>query len=344
MLSPGDSNSIRVCTIPGRHGYVDRCLDGARDVQHLPDPTGNTSQADPWQASPALSPDWVAAHAAEIDIVHLHFGFEHRTPRELQTWVETLARLQIALVLTVHDLDNPHVAGQVAHHRSLGVLTRAAAAVLTLTQGAAELIQRDYGIGVQVVAHPHQFDLGLVGRRIRPRSGRSGRIGLNLRSQRANVDAPAALALLEFAPPCAQVVVRTSETTLRAGNPVGALVREGQRNGHWEVDAVAGYSGEHELWEFLSGLDALLLPYRWGTHSGWVESCWDVGTTVVAPPVGHYAQQHEVTELALDSAPDTIRRILGELRPLGGASPERRHAEQVEVAASHAQTYRRVMR
>ncbi|MEO8851984.1 MAG: hypothetical protein ABI360_09670 [Allobranchiibius sp.] len=343
MPSRGEPSPIRVCTIPGRHRYVDRCLEGAEDVQHLPDPTGSTSYADPWQPSPALRPDWIAEHAGDIDVVHLHFGFEHRTPGQLRKWVEALALHHIALVLTVHDLDNPHVAEQETHHRSLGLLINAAAETLTLTQGAAEFIQRRYGVTAQVVAHPHQFDLGLVGRRIRPRSGRGGLIGLNLRSMRKNVDAPAALALLEHAPASSQVVVRVSQSTLAGNDRVGAMVAQGAQDGRWEVDAVDGYTGDHELWEFLSGIDALLLPYRWGTHSGWVESCWDVGTTVIAPPVGHYAQQHPVTELSLDSAPETVRRVLGDLRPNGGASAQARHAERVEVAASHALTYHRVL-
>ncbi len=343
MPSQGESGPIRVCTIPGRHSYVDRCLDGAAGVQHLPDPAGSTSYADPWQPSPALRPDWIAAHAAEIDVVHLHFGFEHRTPGQLQKWVDALAVHHIALVLTVHDLDNPHVTDQETHHRSLRLLIRAAAETFTLTEGAAQFIGRRYGVTAQVVAHPHQFDLGLVGRRIRPRSGRGGVIGLNLRSPRENVDAPAALALLANAPASTRVVVRVSRSILTGNGRVGVLVQQGAQDGQWDVDAVDGYTCEHELWTFLSGIDALLLPYRWGTHSGWVESCWDVGTTVVAPPVGQYAEQHPVTELPLDSTPDTIRRVLGELRPNGAATPQDRHAAQVEVAATHAQAYRRVV-
>lgn len=339
-----DAAAIRVSTVPGRHGYVDRCLAGATGVEHLPDPTGSTSGADPWQPSPVLRPEWIDAHAAEIDLVHLHFGFEHRTPEQLQTWTDTLARQQIALVLTVHDLDNPHLADQRGHHRSLTILTRAAAAVLTLTQGAAQELERSYGVEATVVAHPHQFDLGLVGRRIRPRSNRSGRIGVNLRSLRENVDARAALALLQHAPPTAQVVVRVSHAALADGGPVGALVREGVSKGQWEVDAVPGHTSEHDLWEFLSGIDALLLPYRWGTHSGWVESCWDVGTTVVAPPVGHYTEQHPVTELALDADEATIYRVLNELHPSGGATADDRRVEQFRVATSHAQIYRSVLR
>ncbi len=34
-----------------------------------------------------------------------------------------------------------------------------------------------------------------------------------------------------------------------------------------------------------------MLPYAFGTHSGWVEACHDLGTTVLAPRTGHWVEQ-----------------------------------------------------
>ncbi|MBO1754993.1 glycosyltransferase [Allobranchiibius sp. CTAmp26] len=342
MPSLPEPRPVRVCTIPGRHPYVDRCLTGAPDVVHLPDSGASTSYADPWRPSPALDPSWVRAYAGEVDVMHLHFGFEHRTPQQLRTWADTLAAQDIPLVLTVHDLDNPHTTGQERHHASLGVLTKAAAVTITLTRGAADDLKRRYGVTAHVIPHPHQFDLGLVSRRVRARARRGGRIGLNLRSLRPNVDAAAALALLRHAPADADIVIRVSTAAL-SGNGVGALVAAGAREGRWHVEEVAGYTDERQLWEFLSGIDALLLPYRWGTHSGWVESCWDVGTSVVTPAVGHYGEQHPTVTLSLDARPEVVRQVLGELRPAAGATTQERRAEQSDVAARHAAIYRRAL-
>ena len=283
------------------------------------------------------------AYAGEVDVVHVHFGYEHRTPQQLRTWTETLAALNIPLVLTVHDLDNPHTAGQETHHASLGVLTQAAAATITLTHGAAADLHRRYGVTPHVIPHPHSFDLGLVGRRVRARARRGGRIGLNLRSPRPNVDAAGALALLQHAPAGAALVVRVSAATMQGKDQVGDQVAAGARAGRWEVQTVPGYTDERELWEFLSSIDALLLPYRWGTHSGWVESCWDVGTTVVAPAVGFYSEQHPTVTLSLDARPDVVQQVLGELRPIAGATAPGRREEQTQVAAGHALIYRQVL-
>ena len=39
-----------------------------------------------------------------------------------------------------------------------------------------------------------------------------------------------------------------------------------------------------------------VLPYRFGTHSGWLEACFDLGTAVIAPSCGFYRQQHPCGE------------------------------------------------
>ena len=46
-----------------------------------------------------------------------------------------------------------------------------------------------------------------------------------------------------------------------------------------------------DLERYLRRAHATVLPYRWGTHSGWLELARDLGTRVVAPSCGHYAEQ-----------------------------------------------------
>lgn len=348
-----DSAPVRVCTVPGRHPYVDRCLVGAAGVIHCDDPAGSTSYADPWRPSPVLEPQWIRAHAAEMDVIHVHFGFEHRAPQQLSQWVQELKQIGVPLVVTVHDLDNPHLTDQRLHHESLGVLIDAATTLVTLTPGAADEIGRRYGKTPRVVPHPHQFALNYVGTRSRPRAVRGGRIGVNLRSLRPNVDAEAALRMLCHLPADWTAVVRVSAalpngTCDHAGGRIADQLRDGAAAGRWEVHGVPGWSSEYDLWEFVAGLDALLLPYRWGTHSGWVESCWDVGTEPVAPGIGHYADQHPVTECAPDATAEIVHRALASIAPatdreLASRASERRR-EQREIAAGHALLYREVLR
>jgi hypothetical protein len=51
------------------------------------------------------------------------------------------------------------------------------------------------------------------------------------------------------------------------------------------------YFADDELWSFMLAVDAVLLPYVFGTHSGFLEACRDLGTTVIAPSCGAFADQ-----------------------------------------------------
>lgn len=57
-----------------------------------------------------------------------------------------------------------------------------------------------------------------------------------------------------------------------------------------------------ELWAYLESLDVSVLPYRFGTHSGWLEACFNLGTTVIAPSCGYFAEQHPCLSYRHDEA------------------------------------------
>ena len=55
-----------------------------------------------------LEPGWVDEHADEFDVMHVHFGFDAVSPEDLADVVPSLRRHGKPLVITVHDLRNPH--------------------------------------------------------------------------------------------------------------------------------------------------------------------------------------------------------------------------------------------
>jgi glycosyltransferase involved in cell wall biosynthesis len=103
---------------------------------------------------------------------------------------------------------------------------------------------------------------------------------------------------------------------------------------------------DDDLWRYLASLDVSVLPYRFGTHSGWLEACRDLGTTVVAPSCGYFAEQGPVLGYTHDEEsfdPDSLAAALTrahEERPRWGASLEDRRAQRVAVADAHARLYR----
>ena len=306
---------LRVASVPSEHPYVRHLAPVVEDgaVWRLPDPPVPGAPAGQWWPSPVLEPGWLRDPAAELDLVHVHCGFEHRTAAQLRELVAVLAALRLPLVLTVHDLQNPHLADQRSHGEALDVLVPTAAAVITLTPGAAAEITRRWGRTATVVPHPHVVPLERLGR---PRT-RSGLVGLHAKP-RANNDPDAVRAELGQA-------VRRLGLAL-APEPVGRL-------------------SDDALWDHLAGLDVLVLAYRSGTHSGFVEACHDLGTTVVAPLVGYLAEQHAVVTYDL-GVPGSLTTALIEAcsrRPLA-ADPGRRAAERDAGAASHVTLYRALSR
>jgi hypothetical protein len=51
-----------------------------------------------------------------------------------------------------------------------------------------------------------------------------------------------------------------------------------------------------ELIGYLTEVDVAVLPYVFGTHSGWVEAFHDAGTTVLTPDCGFFTEQHGTLE------------------------------------------------
>ena len=71
---------------------------------------------------------------------------------------------------------------------------------------------------------------------------------------------------------------------------VDGCARRGRRRAARLV--VHDFFTDAQLWAYLRDeIDVSVLPYRFGTHSGWLEACHDLGTAVVAPNCGYYREQ-----------------------------------------------------
>ena len=85
-----------------------------------------------------------------------------------------------------------------------------------------------------------------------------------------------------------------------------------------------------------------MLPYRFGTHSGWLEACFDLGTAVIAPSCGFYGQQRQCevfdyTETTFDA--DSLDRAVRVVhRPI----PGRHSAATGDLGATARRTNRTV--
>ena len=106
-----------------------------------------------------------------------------------------------------------------------------------------------------------------------------------------------------------------------------------------------------DLERYLRRAHVTVLPYRWGTHSGWLELARDLGTRVVAPSCGHYAEQwSDVVTYGYDEAhgldaPSLAAAVGDALSRPAPAPADRagRLAEAAAVRAAHARTYAGVL-
>jgi hypothetical protein len=359
-VTSGASRTITVASVPAGHVYVRHLAapDGRDGVTRLLDvpPVDGATVPGGWWPPVMLDAGWIAAHADELDVFHVHFGFDAKTPDELLAVVRALRECDIPLVFTLHDLRNPHHTDTALHDAQLDVLVSHAAEIITLTPGAGAEIRRRWGRTVEILPHPHVVELARIGFP-RPAGGGPFVVGLHAKSLRANMDVVAvaeSLAGTVAELPGARLRVDVHDEIFEPAAhwyapEVGAQLRAlAKYNGHIELREHP-YFSDAQLWRYFLELDVSVLPYRFGTHSGWLEACHDLGTTVIAPTCGFYAQQrpcltytHDVHHLDGASLAAAVRTAY-ERRPRWCASVDARRRERAAVAAAHRRLYERAL-
>ncbi|CAN5439842.1 hypothetical protein BH10ACT10_BH10ACT10_20990 [soil metagenome] len=345
--------NFRLLSVPSGHVYVDH-VDGD-GVTRLPDPVlpGRAAGA-PWWPPVALEAEWVLEHADEFDVFHVHFGFDARSPQQLRDLVEALDRAGKPLVYTVHDLRNPHHPDRADHDAQLDVLVPAADALVTLTAGAAAEIEQRWGRRATVLPHPHVVEEPTLSR---PRPSREEYVvGVHLKSLRASMDPlPVVEVLAKVVPqlPAARLRVDVHTDVMTPGferhDPAVAFRVQSLADAGLVDLHVHDFFTDDDLWDYFQGLDLSVLPYRFGTHSGWLEACYDLGTPVLVSDCGFYAEQRPCLSYRLgpdgldEAGLEAAVRAAYDERPAWRADPVARRAERDRIAAAHREIYRRVL-
>lgn len=327
----GEVGGLHVLSIPAGHVYTAAVRPS--DVTVAPDPE------DGWHPHPALDPLWWhrVSDAELPDLVHLHFGFDHLSVEDLRAFTATLRRRGVPLVLTVHNLDNPHVTDQADYHDKLGVLLDAAAARITLTDAAARHLPAD----TRVIPHPRVVEDP-------PRATGTGTaIGVFLKSLRTNVIAD---------PVFYRIVGRVVHRA--TGQPLRVHLHEDSRTAHLthalsgpEVADIIDLRShtplpDDALYRAVGQCGTVLLPYLRGTHSGWLEMCRDLGVSVAVPDCGMYADQVDdsrAVEKYATGDPLAAARALIHLHEQGPLPYTGDRGQQLtDIRRAHREVYREV--
>lgn len=262
--------AVRVVHHPAVHPYV----------RHIsPSAPTDVKELDVW--------DVPAVAAAGVDIVHLHFGFETRPSDELGAWANDLRRCGVALVHTVHDLDNPHLADQTCFHEQLATIVRHADALLTLTGWTADAVAARYGRRPGVIGHPHVVALSDIARRRAAPTARRGAY-IHAATVRPNLDVDLIERVADAATQIGGVHIHLRDTVIDTGRARRLLALADRPAVTVRVEPRLT---DDQLWDRLQHAAVVVLPYRWGTHSGLLEAAHDLGTPTAAPMLGAYAEQ-----------------------------------------------------
>jgi hypothetical protein len=353
---------LRVASVPSSHLYVRHLSHPERRdaVSRLPDPVPADGRKVPggWWPPVMLEPSWIARNHRRFDVFHVHFGFDAIDTDVLEDVVHELRLRQKPLIYTAHDLRNPHHPKPQAHVAQLDVLVPAADEVLTLTPGAAHAIKARWGRDAAVLPHPHILDPDRIDGP-RPAAQRFV-IGVHVKSLRANMDPfPVLDTLAETVATLDGAVLQIDvhDEIFEPGNhwyaPRAGAALCAYADHPGVVLRVHPYFSDTELWHYLSTLTVSVLPYRFGTHSGWLEACFDLGTAVIAPRCGFYDQQqpcetYEFTEDTFD--PESLQRAVcalylrhrnAQLAPR--ATWAQRCTQRIGIASAHRRIYETVM-
>ncbi|WP_010542240.1 hypothetical protein [Dietzia alimentaria] len=347
--------------MPAGHDYVRHAVGtavGTSAVHLLDDPILDPSDPARWWPHPALEAAERPGVLGGADVVHVHFGYEHRTPEQVAGFVSAVRDRGLALVVTVHDLTNPHETDPTAHLERTGHLVRGADAVITLTCGAATEIGRLWGVDARVIPHPRLLPAGVTEpHRLRHLEGLDGpspagrrSVGVMLGSLRSGIAAEELLPRLADAlPDGVDLVAMVRSDALSAARDPGharhaAALTLDLLHAREHVRLLPHeHLDDDELCRTLAGFDALVLPHRHGTHSGWLELCRDLGVPPVIPEIGHLLEQWGSPAGSYDPGQRGLTGLRDALQTALTSStvpPRAAEAEDGAVAAAHAEVYR----
>lgn len=300
-----------------------------------------------------------------VDVVHVHLGYDYLEPASVLDVVEHHDRTGVPMVVTVHDIVHLDPEDSQPRRDLTGLLVQAATQVLTLTDVAAHELWVRWGVEALVVAHPRLLDDPETSAAIRAsthlRAPGDTVVGVLLERMGENMAGPELLDLL--APVAAgrpgahlRIVVESQAWRDACGDDPESsgehLVAELAAEGGWESVRLLRYEPLNlrpVLAEF-AALDVCVLPYRFATHSAWLELCRDLGVTPVFPNVGclreqwfdrcdpakHSGQVYDPREPG--SLTWAVQTAIDEPR---GAPPRVEGADPRAVMSAHERVYRK---
>jgi hypothetical protein len=312
---------------------------------------------------------WIIDHldTKSFDVLHLH-SVDRFLESELTDIITECAIQRTGLVFTVHDLVSMSGAPAPEYAAKIALLCRSGAELVFLTAGSRESAARTWTLPDSGRVIPHGGVLPLDHPAWQaPRRPLSKPVFAMYGNGRANraYRLCALNWLFGLADSCdseLRILMRAvAESDLDGPDrEIADLTTIAMHGRHRGLRLrLRPFVSDSDIIEFLRTTSILVLPYRFGTHSGQLELAFDLGLVPVITNVGHYAEQwqrvaaHVPRPLFVnwtDGNADAYgQRLLGAMwqatsatRPTRPADlHEFRRAESREILASYAKVYAR---
>ncbi|MFF5334126.1 hypothetical protein [Streptomyces sp. NPDC013181] len=281
---------LRVVHAPARTPYARKLTDDRVRLVNGTAPFGG-------EAVPRdMSLRWLLDHRpfTWFDVLHLHH-VEFDELRLLKSVLAECSRQGRRVVFTAHDVD-PVFEAKPAYHRKLRTLADADVPFVCLTEASEKAVHRRLGSKVRTVTIPHGY---VIAPGTAPDRAPADRDYFLFGSLRDNRDIETVLHNWRLGR-------RQRDTTLSLLLRAPGRVNLEQERGQWSLLSgmaaseprlrvdVLPFPSDDEVAETAAGHRALVLPYRWASHSGQLELAFDLGMLPVASAVGHLRDQHRL--------------------------------------------------
>jgi len=235
-----------------------------------------------------------------FDLLHIH-SVELTSLETLQLALERCQSERKGIILTVHDT-KPNFSQDLAmYNLALKTCVEAGARIVTLTKSAAKEIVKNLEVASSDIAViPHGAVLSIDDHRwyTRRRTQNSSTCILGMYGGfRPNRDFLTPVVNIAFGMP--ELDVKLILLT-RAISPIELRQNEEMRR---SIDIaissnrinlrVYPFPSDEQIAQFLLDVSILIMPYRWGTHSGQLEAAFDLGVVPVISDVGYYYEQYD---------------------------------------------------
>lgn len=304
---------------------------------------------------------------SDVDVAHVHLGHDYLSVGAVERAMASLASSGVPVLLTVHDIHHPSDLEDPQLLDRVGALVTASARVVTLTEEDALRMLERWDVAAAVVPHPRLLDESEISTAVRAANHLRGDgpgpvVGVLLERMGENIEGPELLDNLAGVPIGRQdaelrILVESRSWQEAVGEEPGThgdpLVSELAGEGDWRSVRLVTYEALDlgPLLPELAALDVCVLPYRFASHSTWLELCRDLGVAAVFPDVGFLAEQwfsgHDPALFGgkaynpgdpVDVA-RAVSAVLDQPRPV---PPRTETAAARSVMAAYAQLYREV--